>query len=181
MPRARTSRISSTGKLPARPGELPSINDWADHITTAFPEVRLKRYIEMRGADSGPYATLNALPALWVGLLYDQTALDAAWDLVKDWTVEDHDYLRSHTPRTGLATRFQGRPLSELGREVVEIAHAGLRARKRLDAHGNDETIYLAPLDRAVASGLAPADELLEKWQGEWGGDFAPLFRDYAY
>ena len=169
------------GKLAARPGELPSINDWADHITTAFPEVRLKRYIEMRGADSGPYPALNALPALWVGLLYDQTALDAAWDLVKDWTVEDHDYLRSHTPRAGLATRFQGRPLSELGREVVEIAHAGLRARKRLDAHGNDETIYLAPLDRAVASGLALADELLEKWQGEWDGSFAPLFRDYAY
>ena len=103
------------GKLPARPGELPTINDWADHITTAFPEVRLKRYLEMRGADSGPLPALNALPALWVGLLYDQTALDAAWDLVKDWTVEDHDYLRSHTPRSGLATRFQGRPLSELG------------------------------------------------------------------
>jgi glutamate--cysteine ligase len=169
------------GKLPARPGELPTINDWADHITTAFPEVRLKRYIEMRGADSGPLPALNALPALWVGLLYDQTALDAAWDVVKDWSVEDHDYLRSHTPRTGLATKFQGRPLSDLAREVVEIAHAGLRARRRLDAHGNDETIYLAPLDRAVASGLAPADELLAKWKGEWNRSFAPLFRDYAY
>src|SRR5438094_6335508 len=152
------------GKLPARPGELPTLNDWADHVTTAFPEVRLKRYLEMRGADSGPLPALNALPALWVGLLYDQSALDAAWDIVKDWTVEDHDYLRSHTPRAGLATKFQGLPLSDLAREVVEIAHAGLRARKRLDAHGNDETIYLAPLDRAVASGLAPADELLAKW-----------------
>jgi glutamate--cysteine ligase len=169
------------GRLPARPGELPTINDWADHVTTAFPEVRLKRYLEMRGADSGPLPALNALPAFWVGLLYDQTALDAAWDVVKDWTVEDHDYLRSHTPRNGLATRFQGRPLSDLAREVVEIAHTGLRARKRLDGHGNDETIYLAPLDRAVASGLAPADELLAKWKGEWGRSFAPLFRDYAY
>jgi glutamate--cysteine ligase len=169
------------GKLPARPGELPTINDWADHITTAFPEVRLKRYLEMRGADSGPYAALNALPALWVGLLYDQTALDAAWDVVKDWTVEDHDYLRSHTPRHGLATRFQGLPLSDLAREVVEIAHTGLRARRRLDAQGNDETVYLAPLDRAVASGLAPADEMLAKWKGEWGRSFAPLYRDYAY
>jgi glutamate--cysteine ligase len=169
------------GKLPARPGELPTINDWADHVTTAFPEVRLKRYLEMRGADSGPIPALNALPAFWVGLLYDQSALDAAWDVVKDWTVEDHDYLRSHTPRNGLATRFQGRPLSDLAREVVEIAHTGLRARRRLDAHGNDETIYLAPLDRAVASGLAPADELLAKWKGEWGRSFAPLFRDYAY
>src|SRR6201986_1232942 len=165
------------GKLPARPGELPTINDWADHITTAFPEVRLKRYLEMRGADSGPLPALNALPALWVGLLYDQSALDAAWDVVKDWRVEDHDYFRSHTPRTGLATKFQGRPLSDLAREVVEIAHAGLRARRRLDAHGNDETVYLRPPGRAVASGLAPADELLAKWKGEWNRSFAPLFR----
>jgi glutamate--cysteine ligase len=169
------------GRLPGRLGELPTINDWADHVTTAFPEVRLKRYLEMRGADSGPLPALNALPALWVGLLYDQGALDAAWDLVKDWTIEDHDYLRSHAPRTGLSTRFQGLPLSDMARDMVEIAHAGLRARKQLDAEGNDETIYLAPLDRAVASGLAPADELLAKWQGEWQGSFEPLFRDYAY
>ena len=169
------------GKLPARPGELPTVNDWADHVTTAFPEVRLKRYLEMRGADSGPLLALNALPALWVGLLYDQTALDAAWDLVKDWTIAEHDFLRAETPKTGLATMFRGRSLTEWAREVVEIAHAGLRARKRLDAHGNDETTYLAPLDRAVASGLAPADELLAKWQGEWKGSFVPLFRDHAY
>src|SRR5471030_2925629 len=169
------------GKLAARPGELPTINDWADHVTTAFPEVRLKKYLEMRGADSGPLPMLSALPALWVGLLYDQGALDAAWDVVKGWTVADHDFLRNETPKTGLATQFKGRPLSELGREVVEIADAGLRARKRLDAQGRDETIYLAPLDRAVASGQALSDELLAKWQGEWKGDFAPLFRDYAY
>jgi glutamate--cysteine ligase len=169
------------GKLPARPGEIPSINDWADHITTAFPEVRLKRYLEMRGADSGPLPALTALPAFWVGLLYDTTALDAAWDVVKGWSVADHDYLRRETPRTGLATRFKDRPLSELARDVVEIAHAGLRARKQLDKNGNDETGYLAPLDRAVASGLAPADELLAKWQGEWKGSFVPLFRDHAY
>jgi glutamate--cysteine ligase len=169
------------GKLSVRPGELPTVNDWADHVTTAFPEVRLKKYLEMRGADSGPLPMLAALPALWVGLLYDQSALDAAWDLVKGWSVADHDFLRRETPKTGLATQFKGRPLSELGREVVEIAHAGLRARKRLDAQGRDETIYLAPLDRAVASGQALADELLEKWQGEWKGSFAPLFRDYAY
>ena len=169
------------GKLSVRPGELPTINDWADHITTAFPEVRLKRFLEMRGADCGPLPSLAALPAFWVGLLYDRTALDAAWDLVKGWSVADHDFLRRQTPVTGLATEFQGRTLAELGREVVEIAHAGLRARKRLDAKGNDETIYLAPLDRAVVSGLAPADELLAKWKGEWGGSFVPLFRDHAY
>ena len=169
------------GRLPARPGELPTINDWADHVTTAFPEVRLKRYLEMRGADSGPLAALNALPAFWVGLLYDQTSLDAAWNVVKDWTVADHDFLRAQTPKTGLSTMFRGKVLSEWAREVVEIAHAGLRARRRLDVHGNDETVYLAPLDRAVASGLAPADELLAKWQSEWKGSFVPLFRDHAY
>src|ERR1700704_4673329 len=92
------------GKLPARRGELPTLNDWADHITTAFPEVRLKRFLEMRGADSGPLPALNALPALWVGLLYDQGALDAAWDLVKDWTIAEHDFLRAETPNTGLST-----------------------------------------------------------------------------
>ena len=99
MPRARASSDFLKGKLPARPGELPTINDWADHVTTAFPEVRLKRYLEMRGADSGPLPALNALPALWVGLLYDQTALDAAWDLVKDWTIAEHDFLRAETPQ----------------------------------------------------------------------------------
>ena len=169
------------GKLPARPGELPTVNDWADHVTTAFPEVRLKRYLEMRGADSGPLPALNALPALWVGLLYDQSALDAAWDLVRDWTIEEHDFLRAQTPKTGLATPFRGKTLAAWGREVVAIAHAGLKARRQLDAQGNDETRYLAPLDRAVASGLAPADELLARWQGEWKGSFAPLFREYAY
>lgn len=169
------------GKLPARPGEKPTLSDWADHVTTAFPEVRLKRYLEMRGADAGPLPALNALPALWVGLLYDQSSLDAAWDLVKDWTVADHDYLRAETPRTGLATMFRGRVLAELARDVVEIAHAGLRARKLVDARGDDETIYLAPLDRAVASGQAPADELLAKWHGEWKGSFAALYRDLAY
>ena len=169
------------GKLPARPGELPSINDWGDHITTAFPEVRLKRYIEMRGADSGSVEALNALPALWVGLLYDRNTLDAAWDLVKGWSVLDHDFLRAETPKSGLATAFRGRSLVELGRDVLKIAHAGLTARRRLDARGSDETVYLASLDRAVVSGLAPADELLAKWQGEWGRSFVPLFRDYAY
>jgi glutamate--cysteine ligase len=167
--------------LPARPGELPTLADWGDHVTTAFPEVRLKRYLEMRGADSGPWAALNALPALWVGLLYDPGALDAAWDLVKDWTAADNDFLRAETPKTGLATVFHGRALNELAREVVAIAHAGLKARRCLDERGNDECIHLFPLDRTVDSGLAPADELLAKWQGEWKGAFAPLFRDYSY
>ncbi len=137
------------GKLPARPSELPTINDWSDHVTTAFPEVRLKRYLEMRGADSGPLPALVALPALWVGLLYDQTALNAAWDLVRDWTVEDHDYLRSHVPRGGLATKFQGRSLLGLAREAVEIAHAGLRARQA--ARTQRVTTKRSTLRRSIA------------------------------
>ena len=144
--------------MPALPGEKPTLSDWADHLTTIFPEVRLKKYIEMRGADGGPWKSLCALPALWVGLLYDQSALDAAWDLVKDWSTVDHDFLRAETPKSGLATMFRGRMLSELARDVVEIAHAGLRARKQFNEDGADETMYLAPLDRAVASGQAPAD-----------------------
>ena len=169
------------GKLAARPGELPSINDWADHITTAFPEVRLKRFLEMRGADGGPFANLCALPALWVGLLYDQSALDAAWDLVKGWSIEDHAFLRAETPKTGLATPFRGRALAELAVEVLAIARSGLEARKRLDGRGNDESVYLHMLDRVVESGRAPADELVERWRGDWQGSFAPLFRDSAY
>ena len=169
------------GKLAARPGELPSINDWADHITTAFPEVRLKRFLEMRGADGGPFANLCALPALWVGLLYDQSALDAAWDFVKGWSIEDHAFLRAETPKTGLATPFRGRALAELAVEVLAIARSGLEARKRLDGRGNDESVYLHMLDRVVESGRAPADELVERWRGDWQGSFAPLFRDFAY
>ena len=169
------------GKLAARPGELPSINDWGDHITTAFPEVRLKRFLEMRGADGGPFANLCALPALWVGLLYDQGALDAAWDLVKGWSIEDHAFLRAETPKTGRSTSFKGRPLSALAVEVMAIARAGLKARNRLDERGNDETVFLQMLDQVAESGRAPADELLSRWKGEWQGSFAPLFRDFAY
>jgi glutamate--cysteine ligase len=169
------------GKLVVRPGELPTVSDWGDHITTAFPEVRLKRYLEMRGADSGSWANLLALPALWVGLLYDTSALDAAWDLVKAWTAEDHAFLRAETPKTGLDTLFRGRPLNDLAREVVAIARGGLKARAQLDARGNDESVYLYALDRTVERGQAPADILVESWRNEWRGSFKPLFRDYAY
>jgi len=169
------------GKLSVRPRELPTVSDWGDHITTAFPEVRLKRYLEMRGADSGNWANLLALPALWVGLLYDASALDAAWDLVKAWTAEDHAFLRAETPKTGLDTPFHDRPLNDLAREVVAIARDGLKARARFDARGNDESVYLYALDRTVERGQAPADILVESWRNEWQGSFKPLFRDYAY
>jgi len=165
------------GKLPALPGETPTLSDWADHLTTVFPEARVKQYIEMRGADGGPWRRLCALPALWVGLMYDQTALDAAWDLVKGWTMEERERLRNEVPRLALATRSpDGGTLQDLGREVLKIAHAGLKARARLNAAGDNETGYLETLDEIVASGKVPAQRLLDAYNGEWNGDITRVY-----
>jgi glutamate--cysteine ligase len=169
------------GRLPALPGERPSLSDWADHLTTLFPEVRLKRFLEMRGADAGSWRTLCALPAFWVGLLYDDTALDAADELVRGWTPEDHIYLRAQVPRTALATHFRGRPLAELAREVVQIAKAGLAARARIDWDGQDETRYLARLEGIAATARTPAQEKLERFETAWGRSVDPLFREFAF
>ncbi|WP_127078470.1 glutamate--cysteine ligase [Rhodomicrobium lacus] len=169
------------GKLPQLPGEKPTIEDWADHLTTIFPEVRLKRFLEMRGADSGPWhATLCVLPALWVGLLYDQAALDAAWDLVKDWTAEERQQLRNDVPRLGLATPFRGGTVRDLASATVRIAEAGLASRAR--EHGfKDESSFLKPLHDILESGLTQADVLLRRYHLEWGGDVRPVFTENAY
>ena len=169
------------GRLPTLPGELPTLSDWADHLTTLFPEVRLKRYLEMRGADAGSWRSLCALPAFWTGLLYDDTALAAADDLVRGWTIEEHAYLRAQVPETALATLFRGRPLAELAREVVAMAKAGLAARARIDWDGQDETRYLWRLEQIAADGRTPAEEKLERFLGDWGGSVDPLFRDFAF
>jgi glutamate--cysteine ligase len=169
------------GRLPALPGELPGIGDWNDHVTTAFPEVRLKRFLEMRGADGGRWERLCALPALWVGLLYDRTALDAAWDLVKDWTLEERSYLRAEVPKTALQTMFRGRPLQDLAREVVAIAQDGLRRRARADSCGEDETHFLATLVDIVETGRTPADRLLDHYEKRWNRSVDPVFAEYAY
>jgi glutamate--cysteine ligase len=169
------------GKLPALPGELPGIGDWSDHATTAFPEVRLKRYLEMRGADGGPWQRLCALPALWVGLLYDSISLDAAGELVRDWTVEDHDRLQREVPRYGMATRLGGRTLREIAAEMVGIARDGLRRRARRDGQGDDETQFLATLGEIADTGRSPADRLLDDFRGRWRGDIDRVFADCAY
>jgi len=169
------------GRLPALPGERPTLKDWADHLTTLFPEVRLKQYLEMRGADGGPWARLCALPAFWVGLLYDRGALDAAWDLVRDWTAEERQQLRLAVPKTALATPFRGRKLLETAARVLEIAEAGLKARARRGKTSPDETEYLATLREIVDSGKTPADELLERFHGRWGGKVEPVYRELAY
>jgi glutamate--cysteine ligase len=169
------------GKLPGLPGEIPSMGDWSDHVTTAFPEVRLKRYIEMRGADGGPWDRLCALPALWVGLLYDDQALDAAWDLVKDWTPEEHDMLRREVPKQALHVPFRSRKLQQVALDVVAIARAGLHRRAALDRIGGDESGFLNVLQEIAESGKCPAEEKLELYNGRWNRSVDPVFTEFAY
>lgn len=173
------------GKLPALPGEKPRLTDFLDHMTTVFPEVRLKRYLEMRGADGGPWHRLCALPALWVGLLYDRSALEAAWDLVKDWHIADHERLREEVPRLGLKTAVPGgrgdRTLQDLAREVLAIAESGLAARNRLDPDDRDERHFLDALKDIAESGITPAERKLALYHGRWNGDIDQIFREFAY
>jgi glutamate--cysteine ligase len=171
------------GELPALPGEKPTLSDWADHLTTIFPEARIKTFIEMRGADGGPWRRLCALPALWVGLLYDDAALDAAWDLVKDWSAETRDALRVVAGRDGLQGVVDGLQLHDLAREVVAIAGAGLKARA-VEGEGGlvpDETHFLNALVESVESGRVPADELIARYEGAWEGDASRVFDEYSY
>lgn len=171
------------GKLPALPGETPTLSDWADHLTTAFPEARMKKFIEMRGADGGPWRRLCALPAFWVGLTYDQGALDAAWDLVKDWTPAQHDALRVAASVDGLQAKVTGINMHEIAREAVSISEQGLKARARPGAGGlvPDETHFLNTLTESIETGKVPADELLDDYHGKWGGDLSQIYSDYSY
>jgi glutamate--cysteine ligase len=169
------------GKLKSLPGERATISDWANHVSTIFPEVRLKRFIEMRGADSGPSLRIPALPALWVGLLYDDGALDAAVDLVNDWTARERQQLRDDVTRQGLKAAIRGRSMHEIATEVLALARKGLERRARRNAQGRDEAHYLEPLEEIVRRGKAPAEELLEKYHGSWGGSVDPVYQEYAY
>lgn len=159
----------------------PTIDDWSDHITTIFPEVRMKRFLEMRGADAGRIGEIAALPALWVGLLYDQTALDAAWDVVKGWTAEERDSLRNGVPRTGFATPFRRMKLLDIAREVSAIAHEGLKARAIKNAKGEDERIHLNAVAEVVASGRTPAEVMLEAYDTRWSRNVDRVFTDYRF
>ncbi len=169
------------GRLPALPGERPTLKDWEDHLTTAFPEVRLKRYMEMRGADGGPWRKLCALPALWAGVLYHPDSLQAAWDLARGWSMEQRLRLRHEAPRLGLRATIGGRTLRELALELLDIARAGLAARGRLNASGDNESGYLSPLQETVESGVTPAERKLTLYEGRWGRSVDPVFSEFAY
>jgi len=170
------------GELAVLPGEKPTLSDWSDHLSTAFPEVRLKSFLEMRGADGGPWNTICALPAFWVGLLYDDTALDAAWQVVKHWSVADQQQLRDEVPRLALDARAPGgTELRDLAREVLAIADHGLKARARLNAAGDSEQGFLNPLHEIVASGKVPAQRLLDRYHGEWQGDVARVYGEMSF
>ncbi len=169
------------GKLPQLPGEKPTMGDWETHLSTIFPEVRLKTFLEMRGADSGPWSRLCALPAFWAGILYDSGALAAAWDMVKDWTDEERESIRADVPKLGLKTRFRNLSLQEVAVECLRLSRAGLRARERLNGHGENETIFLTELEDIARSGVTPAEGLLKRYREDWGREVDPVFQELAF
>jgi len=169
------------GRLAGHEGELPTMADWEDHVTTAFPEVRLKQYLEMRGADGGPWNMICALPALWTGLLYDADALEAAEELAEGLTAEDVAAARMSVARHGLKGSLGGRDVGQMARSMVEIARAGLHRRRRLDSAGNDETGFLDPIHAIAESGTTSAEILLEKFHGPWNEDIFQLYRDFQF
>ena len=169
------------GKLAELPGERPTISDWANHLSTIFPEVRLKRFLEVRGADAGPWRRLPSLTAYWVGLLYDDEALDACWEMVKGWSAEERQKLRDEAPVRGFRAEIGNRNALTLAQETLRLAARGLQRRARLDRNGRDETRYLRPLEESVARGITPAEELLEKYFNEWNQSVEPIFDLYAY
>ena len=173
--------ILQAGKLPELPGAHPTMKDWADHMTTAFPEVRLKKYLEMRGADGGPWNRLCALPALWVGLLYDQTALDAAWDLVKDFTMTERHALRDGVPKQALKLPFRNGTVRDLALRALEIAGHGLARRAKLNSTGASEAVFLEPLIEFAQANQTPAERKLELFHNAWKGNIDPVFKEFAY
>jgi glutamate--cysteine ligase len=170
------------GKLPQLPGQKPTLTDWTDHLSTAFPEVRLKSFLEMRGADGGRWSRICGLPALWVGLLYDGQALDEAWDLVKHWSIEQREKLRHEVPRLALdAVTPDGLTMREFADQVLDVAAAGLTRRARLNSAGDNEGGFLDPLRDVIATGMTPADRLLHKFESEWGGDVSHIYEEFSF
>ncbi len=177
----RSFRAFMAGELPEAPGERPTLSDWADHVSTLFPEVRLKQYLEMRGADAGSWSRLCGLPALWAGLLYDADAQAGAWDLCRSWTLEQRSDLRRDVPRLALGAMIAGRTAREIAREMLALARGGLKRRNRLSAGLVDESNYLTDLDEIAQSGRTDAEQLLDLYRGPWKGDARRAFEVCAY
>ena len=169
------------GRLKGLEGQLPTIDDWSDHLTTLFPEVRLKRFLEMRGADGGRWATISALPAFWTGILYDEAALELAWQLVRDWSDDERQGLRDAVPRLALKAPFRSMTVRDLARQVLRISRLGLKNRGRINARNQDETVYLAPLERIAGNGRTVADELLGRFRTDWNGNIDHIFEEFAF
>jgi glutamate--cysteine ligase len=177
----KSFRDFMNGRLAGFEGQKPTLSDWANHLSTLFPEVRLKRYLEMRGADCGSSEMILALPALCVGLLYDQTVLDQAWQLVKGWSQAERQDLRDHVPHQGLQAKIGSRLVQDVAKDLLNLARLGLKARARAHGSMSDETVYLEPLERIVESGLTSADALLNLYQGEWKQEVEPIFARNRY
>ncbi|HVZ03460.1 glutamate--cysteine ligase [Hyphomicrobium sp.] len=169
------------GRLKGFEGEVPTIDDWSDHLTTLFPEVRLKRFLEMRGADGGRWGTVTALPAFWAGILYDDAALDEAWQMIREWTREEREQLRAEVPKRALATRFRATDVRNLAREALGISRRGLKNRNRLNSKNQDEAKYLAPLERIAGEGRTVADDLLQRYHGRWRENIDHIFEEFAF
>tara|TARA_R110000868_G_scaffold122464_17_gene324499 strand:- start:1137 stop:2507 length:1371 start_codon:yes stop_codon:yes gene_type:complete len=166
------------GELPQLPGEKPTIKDWEDHLSTIFPEVRLKQFLEMRGADMGDERSVTALSAFWTGLLYDAVSLEAAYELIEPWTQGERDAMRRDVPRQGLMTPVGRTNIYDFAAQAVGIAEAGLIRRNRLNTAGQDETIHLAPLEETIRLSKSPADRWRDKLAGAWNGDMTRIFQE---
>lgn len=160
---------------------MPTIGDWANHLSTLFPDVRLKRFLEMRGADGGPWRRICALPAFWVGLLYDPATLDAVEAMTRDWSYEETLAMRNAVPEQGIAAPFRNTTLREIGREVLSLSRQGLVNRNNKNRDGFDESGFLNTLDEVVSRGTTSAEEMLNAYHTRWGGSIEPVFLEYAY
>ena len=169
------------GRLPQLPGERPTFKDWGDHLTTIFPEVRLKRYLEMRGADSGQWRRLCALPALWTGVLYDELSLDGAYELIKGWSASERQAMRETVPRLALQAEIAGRTVQEVAKDMLALSRAGLERRRRLGCKGRSEAQFLDVLDDIAETGRTRAEDLLDHYDSDWNGDVTRVFRDFAF
>ncbi len=169
------------GKLEQLRGEKPTIDDWENHISTSFPEVRLKQFLEMRGADGAPWAEICALPALWAGLLYDENSLNAAYDLIKGWSEEERDYLYRNVAKTALKTKFRKGTVADIAKQIIAIAKNGLIKRNQLNSEKMNEVHHLAPLEYTLKTGKTLAERMLELYHNKWKGDISKIFIDAAY